>query len=156
MDACKYCQRRIPEGEQASWEDGQPVCSDCGVILEPERGEETTQPEGEAEVPPTETTEGESAPQSDQNQQEALDLMRCFRELQFVRFRQVVNGESDAVLLKRPILEVITMMEFYLNAAKAHAVKLEPNAILRARFGLLNAVCLGLGYATMHPNPSNE
>lgn len=124
------------------WEGEEIVCSNCGVIP-PAEDPQPTQP-------------SEPVQQAQEQTDEILTLNAVFRELQFVRYRQVVNGETDSVLLKRHQLEIINMMEMYLENAKSQAVTLNPQASLRARFAMLNAIVLGLGYMTMHPNPANH
>lgn len=131
MINCIYCQKEIDPSSAIVTEVGT-ACSDCAVKPE---------------------TQQESQNQAQEPQETPFNLLRSFRELQWVRLKQWDAGETDSVIMKRSLSEIILMMEKEIQIAKSAVTELHTEASLNARFHTLAAVCYGLAYLSTHPGP---
>lgn len=146
MITCSYCEKELTEDIFIQTDRG-PACSDCALLPAEEHNTMQEEQQSDPETSQQNTQESET-------QESPFNLVKAFQELQFIRLKQCAEGETDDVIMKRPLCEIILMMEREIEQAKKHVVNLHPEATLNARYHVLAAVTLGLAYISTHPGPN--
>lgn len=134
MINCIFCKCELTPETTLSTEEG-PLCINCGVPNEPT----IEDPIITFDIPEPMSVE--------------KDILNCAEELTFVRNAQIESGETENVIMKRSLLEIIAMMERDLQIAKLNAIKLDAHANLRSRYHVISALLWGLIYASTHGSP---
>lgn len=142
MINCCYCKKELDPDFHITSEKG-PACSDCA--LKPEESEPIEDQAQDKQPKPNQESPQDQTP---------FNLIRAYRELQFIRLNQMNHGETDGVIMKRPLSEILLMVEKEIEKAKSEIITLESEGPLKARFHLLSAITYGLAYLSTHPGPN--